>query len=132
MDKFDSASGRAQCWAMYTDDRLAVRQVFISDYGFRIQSGPDHPGPMFDRFGWPRQAYSPDTDGLGANPRRTSVISAQCIKIRWDEQWEMHLYGAEVALPVHWPGAPERPGERPAVPPHAAILISSICHPCVF
>jgi hypothetical protein len=76
------------------DDRLAVRQLFISDYGFRIQSGPDHPGPMFDRFGWPRQAYSPDTDGLGANPRCTSVISAQCIKIRWGEQREMHLYGA--------------------------------------
>lgn len=97
-DKFDSASGRAQCWATYTssDGQTSV----ISDHGFRVQSGPDYPDPMFGRFGWPRQAYSPDPDGLAANARPTNVVSAQWIKKRWGEQRKMHLYGAEVATPT--------------------------------
>jgi hypothetical protein len=99
MDKFDSSSGRAQCWATYTTP--GGQSSVIRDHSFRVESGPDHPDPMFGRFGWPRQAYSADPDGLAASVRPTDVVSAQWVKKRWGEQQEMHLYGVEVAMPTN-------------------------------
>ncbi|KAH7384645.1 hypothetical protein BKA66DRAFT_608810 [Pyrenochaeta sp. MPI-SDFR-AT-0127] len=94
---FDSASGRDQCWATYTSP--GGQSSVISDHGFRVQSGPDFPDPMFAQYGWPRQAYSADPDGLAANSRPTNVASAQWVKKRWGEEQEIQLYSTTLATP---------------------------------
>ncbi|KAH7093148.1 hypothetical protein FB567DRAFT_575909 [Paraphoma chrysanthemicola] len=95
---FDSASDRDQCWATYTLPR--GQTSVISDHGFRGQSGPDFPDPMFAQsVGYPRQAYRVDPDGLAANARPTSVASAQWLKKRGDEH-ETPLYGVNAVQPT--------------------------------